>query len=274
MRDLPTLPTVAYEVYRLIRDPDSNMGDLVEVIEEDVALSSRVLRIANSAYYGVPRKIDNLKMAMVILGMNEVNNMVTTVSVFSLFPEQPGETFFDLKSFWRHSAACAELTVGLFEGLKMICPSSAYIAGLLHDIGKLVLNQYFREYFVTCMNYAREHQITLAGAEVKLIGVDHGHVGSWLSKRWNIPEEINQAIAQHHVRPADSPPYDLPTVIDWADRLYYMMEGRNIDETVELLNDDHKWKEWHGSRGRPTVDLIKLLYERIDRSLKLIEIID
>ncbi len=274
VRDLPTLPTIAHEVCRLIGDPNSSMVDLVEVIEEDVPLSGRVLRIANSAYYGVPRKIDNLKMALVILGMNEINNLVTTISVLNLFPQQSGKTTFDLNAFWRHSAACAELSVGLFEGLGLPCPSSTYIAGLLHDVGKLVLNQYFPEYLLTCINYAEEHHITLAEAELKLIGVDHGHIGSWLSKRWNVPDEITKAIAQHHVRPSDTHPYDLPAVIDQADRLFYVMEGRSTEEAVELLGKDSAWEAWHANRGRSTPELIKLLYERIERSLKLVKIID
>ncbi len=273
IRDLPTLPAVAQEAYRIIVDPNSNMSDLVRIIETDLALTSRILRISNSAYYGVPRKIDNLKMALVILGMKEINNLVITITVMRLFPTDSEYSTFDIPRFWKHSAICAELTVGLYEGLRMHPPSSAYIAGLLHDVGKLILAQYFFNHFLECLRMAVDEELSLAESEIKVLGIDHGHIGSWLTKRWNIPDEINEAIAKHHIRPADSPRFDLSVVIDWADRLFYLMEGRNPTEVAMLLEKDPDWNAWKGGAGFPTNKLISMLHERLNRSLTLINIL-
>jgi len=273
VRDLPTLPSVAQEAHRIIDDPNSNMSDLVRIIETDLALTSRILRISNSAYYGVPRKIDNLKMALVILGMKEINNLVVTISVMRLFPTDSEYSTFDIPRFWKHSAICAELTVGLYEGLRMHPPSSAYITGLLHDIGKLILAQYFFDYFLECLRMAVDEELSLAESEIEILGIDHGHIGSWLTKRWNIPDEINEAIAKHHLRPADSPRFDLSAVVDWADRLFYLMEGRSPTEVAMLLEKDPDWNAWKGGAGFPTNRLVSMLYERLNRSLTLINIL-
>jgi putative nucleotidyltransferase with HDIG domain len=272
LRDLPTLPLIAVEVRRLASDPNKGVAQLVEVVEEDVALTSRILRIANSPYYGVPRKISNLKMAMVILGMREIINLVTTISVVRLFPDRGGHPF-DLQTFWKHSAATAELTSGLVEALRIPSSGSAYIAGLLHDIGKLVLSQFFRDQFVQSMNLSQEQKIPLPEAELRVIGVDHGHVGSWLIQRWNIPEEIGQAVAQHHIRPPTAPAHSLPVVIDWADRIEHLFENRTVEEvTAELAGNPH-WLSWYGEQRTLLPDLVSRFKVRLDRSIMMMGIL-
>jgi len=273
LRDLPTLPTIALEVRRLISDPKTNMAELVEVIEEDLALTGRILRIANSAYYGVPRKIDNLKMALVILGMTEISNLIMTITVFRLFPDRPGQRSLDLTSFWRRSAICAEITIGLFEQLKTPPPSGAYIAGLLHDLGMLLLDQHFHDLYVKCLESSESDKTTMLEAELKVIGVDHGHIGSWLTKRWNIPEEITLAIAQHHIRPAETNPYSLSVVVSWADKLSYMLDGHSPEEAAKLLAGDQDWHNWFPVKSASTTDVVSRLQARLDRSLTMIQLL-
>ncbi len=274
VRDLPTLPTVAIEVRRLVDDQTSSISNIVAVVEQDMALTGRILRISNSAYYGIPRKVDNLKMAMVILGVREIVNLVTSVSVMHMFLQQDLKEDFNIKEFWLHCATCAELTVGLYEGMKLVMPSSAYIAGLLHDIGKMLLFQYFPEYHEACVNYASENKVRIVDAEVKLLGIDHGHVGSWLAKRWNIPEDITEAIAQHHIRPPNSPANGLPAIVDWADRLFYLMKSKKADDTVEALKSSTKWNEWFKDKSISTEKMVEILAKRWERSSELIRLLD
>ena len=273
VRDIPTLPTVALEVRRLVDDPSSSISDLVDVIQQDIALTGRILRISNSAYYGIPRKVDNLKMAIVILGVREVVNLVTSVSVIQMLQEQDVPESMDVREFWVHCATCAELTLGLYKGLKLNVPSSAYIAGLLHDIGKLILNQHFQEYQEACVKYAVENKVRTVDAEVKILGVDHGHIGSWLTQRWNIPDDITEAVAQHHIRPPDSPKTGLPTIIDWADRLYYLMKDRDRDETLRVLKAAQNWKSWYDETQTSTSRVVDILFDSWERSMELIRIL-
>lgn len=273
VRDLPTLPTIVMEVMKLVSNPNSSVSEIVELLEEDLALTGKLLRTANSAYYGVPRKIDNLKMALVIIGMDEVSNLITSSSVLKMFPSRPDSEGFDSAAFWRHSAATAEITQGLYAGLRLPKNSGAYVAGLLHDIGKLVLNQYFHHYYLQCTDYALEYSVTPARAEAEVIGVDHGHIGGWLAQRWNLPDEIINAIAQHHIRPADTPQYSFPEMLDWADRFYSLLNGRTPDRVIAMLMKNQEFLDWIGTRSIPLPNLVNDLFNRMERSLKLQEIL-
>ncbi len=273
VRDLPTLPSIARETRRLVDDQSSTMSDLVDIIEKDIALSGRILRIANSAYYGVPRKIDNLKMAMVILGMNEINNLVMTVAIMRLFPSSKGRVSFNMSKFWEHSASCAELTTGLYIALRQPCPSGAYIAGLFHDVGKLFLDQYFHKYFMECMAFAKKNNLSLSDSELHLIGVDHGVIGSWLVRKWNIPDEIGNAIAYHHFRPGTEKKNKLAEMIDWADRLSYLLDERSEEEVIQILETHTGWQYLHSNKGVPLLRMIPFLKQRIERSIRLYKIL-
>ena len=274
LQDLPTLPNIAIETRRMVNDPSFSMNKLTRLIESDLALTGRVLRVANSAYYGIPRKVDNLKMALVILGSKEISDLVTTISILRIFDKSTISEDFNIKEFWIHSAGVAELTVALFEGLRMVVPGSAYTAGLLHDIGKLILNQYFTEYHTACLVYSAEKKIRIVEVEVELLGIDHGHIGSWLTKRWNVPDDITDAIAKHHIRPPDSNKYSLPVFIDWADRLYYVLIKRDREKAKKLLSKSQGWQKWLGDKSHLSEKIIELLYDKYDRATTLVNLLD
>ncbi len=272
VKDLPTLPSIAFEVLKVAGKPNSSTNDLARVMEVDVALTGKILRTANSAYYGVPRKIDSLRMALVVMGMDEISNLVTTASILKAFPDDSGSDDWDPKYFWFHSAAVAELTVGLYDVLNLPKSTGAYVAGILHDVGQLMLHQYFNKYRVACTDYSKKEDVPSFRAELELLGVDHGHIGAWLIQRWNLPEEISIAVAQHHIRPADAPQYGLATVIDFADRLFHKMYNRAPEKVIEELREDKEWREWVGSRASTTATLVQELNGRIERATRLLDI--
>lgn len=272
LRDLPTLPKVALEVRRIVSDPKSSMTDLMEVISKDPPISSRVLRIANSAYLGVPRKIDNLRTALVILGTKEISNLVMTITILRLFPASESGGI-DITKFWTHSAACAEVTAGLYEGLRLPVPASAYFAGLLHDIGKIILYQYFHEYHVKCHQLAQKANISAVEAELQVIGVDHGHIGGWLTQRWNLPDEISRAVSQHHLRPVDVAPFSLPVMVHWANRLAHLFEQNQPAEVASFLQSDREWLNWYPTTAISTAELVVKLKQNLDRSLTIVTLL-
>ncbi|MBM3329199.1 MAG: HDOD domain-containing protein [Calditrichaeota bacterium] len=273
VRDLPTLPGIVVEVMKRVADPHSSAGDIVELIEEDVSLAGKLLRTANSAYYGVPRKIDNLKTAVVIIGIEEVSNLIASASVLRLFPERPDVAHFDSAEFWQHSASVAEIVQGLYAGLRVPKHSGAYVAGLLHDIGKLVLHQYFYRYHLLCAEKANQEGVHIARAEADVIGVDHGHIGGWLAGRWNLPDDIINAIAQHHIRPSDSPRLGLPEMLDWADRIGHLMAAHTNGRVTKMLMADEAFAEIVNARSVNLLKVIEDLRERLERSLQLREIL-
>jgi len=271
VRDLPTLPNIAIQAMRIASNKNSSAVELEKVINVDVALTGKILRTANSAYYGVPRKIDSLRMALVVIGMDEISNLVTTSSILKMFPSRPGIQTFDVAQFWFHSAAVAELTTGLYDVLSLPRPGAAYVSGLLHDLGRLILYQYFNHYHVKIMELIERRRIPTHQTEIEVIGVDHGHIGGWLIQRWNLPEEIINAVSQHHIRPQDTPQYSLPVMIDRANSLFYHLMNSQPDETAAFLRDDRDWQEWIGSRGAPISTIVANLFGRLDRARSLLD---
>ena len=274
MGNLPTLPNVALEVMRLTQDPKSTIPDLVRIVEKDVALASSILRAANSAYYGVPRKIDTMKMAVVILGMNEIINLVMGVSVFKTFGDSGGSDDFDMKLFWQHSAAVGDLTLALYQGFRLPVPSSGYITGLLHDVGKLILFQFFNDLFKEVLEVTEGDSVLTTDAEIEALVVDHGHIGAWLIQRWNLPEDIVSAVAQHHIRSSDVTEDSLSVFVEWADRLTHLLKENTSEKVCAIVNADEKWTNWK-PRGKHSIDeLIDTFSEKYENSKNILEIVE
>jgi len=198
IRDLPTLPTVAMEVARLTRNPDSSINDIVKVIQNDPSITAKILKISNSAFYGMRQKIDTINRALVILGMGEVNNLVTSISIFKTFPIDTEFKTFDRKEFWEHCAITGEVAkaISLKLGKKMM--SEVFTAGLLHDIGKIILDEYFHDEFARSFQLSKEKNIPMIDAEKEILGVNHAQIGGWIAEKWRLPSNLIDPIIYHH----------------------------------------------------------------------------
>ncbi len=196
--DLPTLPEVATKVSMLVKDPNSNVSDIVSVIRNDPSLTSKILKIANSAFYGMRRRIESLNMALVILGMREINSLVTAISIFKAFPSDSVNSDFDYRQFWLHSAGVGEIAKLLGRRLGFREESSVFTGGLLHDLGKIVIAKYFFEEFVESLELSAKENISMREAENRILGTDHTEIGAWLAERWGLPDFLVNTIRFHH----------------------------------------------------------------------------
>ena len=207
--DLPTLPLVALEVTRLAENPLTSVAEMVRLIRNDPSLTARILRVANSAYYGMPQRIDSLNTALAVLGIKEISSLVTSISVVKTFPAREGEPgtptedrrvgeALDLQVFWEHSAGCAEIARVMAAKLQLHFHGAEFTAGLLHDVGKLVLDQHFHDEFLAARELQFADHLSSAEAERRVLGVDHAEIGSWLAETWSLPLEIAEAIRYHH----------------------------------------------------------------------------
>ena len=195
---LPTIPVILFKVNEMLYDNECSVKKLSDLIESDQALTAKILRLVNSAFYGFRSEIVDISRALIILGFNTIRNAIVTVSVIDAF--KSGEDFegFDISDLWKHSVAVAITSRHLAEKSRVTPPDDAFVAGLLHDIGKIIIAQFFRDHFRKILRSMREEKISFVKAEKKLSSIDHGRVGGYLAEKWQFPQRLTDAIRLHH----------------------------------------------------------------------------
>jgi len=262
---LPTIPTILAALNSAISDPDSAASDIAEIISRDPPTATKVLRLANSAYYGLRSKISTINHAVTMLGFNIIRNLVLTATVFDLSAEKNIGGLFDIEKFWRHS-----LGVGVASKIvaRETFPKAAnlsdefFICGLLHDLGKIILGEFLRDKFTQALQLSREQSIPLFIAEKSTIGCTHAEVGRVLAKRWNLAGGIVSAVGHHHAPlEAEADQVKYAAVTHLADILTRAKEiGVGGGENPDL--DREAWDAL-GLINRK----IPLMIEEIDKSL-------
>jgi putative nucleotidyltransferase with HDIG domain len=195
---LPTLPTVVSKMIDQVDSPRTSAAALARLISADQALTAKVLKLANSAYYGFPREISTVNMAIVVLGFNAVKEMGLSLSVFDVFKKTASAGHFDVTLFWEHSVGCGVAARMLARMYRAPFIGEAFVAGLLHDVGKVILKQYFDAEFAQIIKAQKERNLTLEEAEAEVIQTSHTQIGSWLAEKWNLPKIISESILHHH----------------------------------------------------------------------------
>lgn len=198
IREIPTLPSVASKVLQILENPRSSAPDVERVIMLDQAMASRILRLVNSAYYGFPRKITTISQAVVILGFMTVKNLVLSISVADFFIMSGSNRVFNRSQLWRHSVGVAVAARILARKMRFPQLEEAFMAGLLHDVGKVVLDHYFPEEFAQVLALVNEKEVTIYEAERQVMGISHAVVGRWIADRWNLPQLLVEVINYHH----------------------------------------------------------------------------
>lgn len=191
INNLPTLPMVLKRLLTIVEKPSVSVGEISEFISSDPALTTRVLRMVNSPAYGFPGRISSVSQAVVLLGTNVVKGLLFGVSVFDLMQRC-------MIGLWEHSLGVAILSrlIAKRKGLKE--PEEASVAGLLHDIGKVIFILQLPQEYQKAMDQAEVSGITMAEAEKDLLDVTHAHVGSWVAQSWRFPANLVDVICYHH----------------------------------------------------------------------------
>lgn len=202
--DLPTLPNLVFELHSALDREDVRTSVVAEIIERDPALATRLLRVANSSAFNRGTQIDSVGGAIQMLGLNQVRALSMALAVVNAFSQRRGG--LALRSFWQHSAAVAFLARSLAQTIRAgkVAPDQAYLGGLLHDVGLLLMDQFFPDWMQQSLVDSYSNAAPLCASEDKLLGVDHGEIGGFLLGRWSIPPTIVQMVASHHT-PAKSP---------------------------------------------------------------------
>lgn len=197
VEDIPTLPTTVTAVLRIIDDPDCSAVRLGALVAADPPLAARVLRLANSAYYGFPRSISAVQQAVTLLGFSTLRNVALSAGVFDLYRPGKGQPL-DLWELWRHTVGTAAAAKLVARRVRFTPLEKAFTAGLLHDIGKLLIARYLRSSLDQIMELVRMENIAIGDAEQRVLNVSHPAFGAWLAARWAFPPSLVDAIAFHH----------------------------------------------------------------------------
>jgi HD-like signal output (HDOD) protein len=216
--DLPTLPVMVENIMRTARDDDTSASDLAGFIDKDQVISNKVLKMANSAFYGLSKKVDSIARAITIIGFNEVMSLTIGMSVFSTLSQGQNNEALDMRKFWLHAIGCATAARKIAAEKGVRKPDQVFLSGLLHDIGKVVFAVYFKEEYRKVLKDAKESQTALNRKEKEHLGMDHASLGGLMMEAWNFPEILLLPSRYHH-KSSSCPPIYQPeaTMVELAD---------------------------------------------------------
>lgn len=195
--DLPTLPAVVHQVIQVVNNPNSSIRQISDSLAQDPALSLRVLRLANSSYYALPGGATTIERAVTALGIDNVSQMVFTAAVFSQF-DLASRDPFDVREFWKHSLGVAVASETIARELGVRDTSLIYLAGLVHDIGKLAHFHIAKDEWLLICKHAQTQNLTTLEAERALATVTHDSLGHELVRQWQLPLIIQEVVRLHH----------------------------------------------------------------------------
>jgi HD-like signal output (HDOD) protein len=210
IEELPTLPDILSVIASVVNDPTSSAADLAKVIASDSSLSAKILKFANSAAFGFSRKISNIQDAVTLLGFKETQELALSASVLDYLVDMAA---LDFKAYWNHSFTCATLTRLIALNLKSRETESTFVAGLLHDVGKLVLAMGMRDKQEQVNSLCSTDNMTRLEAEEKVLGLNHAEAGYLLGEHWLLPSTLTNAIRYHHIPELEPEPRSLAAII-------------------------------------------------------------
>ncbi len=228
---LPPMPDTVIKLLGVLNDPDSTVEQIVEVIRYDQAVTAEVLRLCNSAYVALPRTVHSLGEAMHYLGTTRVLGLVMTLHNGALLSRAQRGYGLEAGDLWRHSVAVALAASSFAQRIELGNQNLCFTAGLLHDIGKVVLNECVAGGLAAIREQVTLHQLSFAEAETQVLGCSHEEIGAALGEQWRLPEPILRCIRYHHAPGALTPPDPLVDVVYLADCVCLLLGvGLGTDE--------------------------------------------
>lgn len=207
--EIPAVPVVAVKVLRLVDDPHASIRDLQRVIMADQAIASRVLRVANSAFYGRRQRIDTISEAITVLGLKSIKTITLAVSTREVYRR------FGLveQKLWEHSLGVSVACGIIASQVSIVKAEEAVVAGLVHDIGKVIMNNSHPDRFNILMQNLYERSVAFTSLEGEVFGFTHAEVGALLAEKWGFPEDLRRAILYHHSMASSDPALDGEVII-------------------------------------------------------------
>lgn len=215
-RDVPTIPVLLLRILRVVDGERASAKDLVDLMQRDQALAGRVLRLANSGFFACAREVSTLSRAVMLLGFSTVKNLALGIKIWETMASRGGPA---IASLWEHSALVGAAARAIAQRTRAADPEEAFTAGLLHDIGKVILRIRFTEVYDRLATVGGETPLVIR--ERDAFGVDHGRAGAWLGASWQLPEVIVDACREHHADVGPDTPLTAPVIVNLANRLVH-----------------------------------------------------
>lgn len=267
-QSISSLPTVFYQLSEAIDDPNSSNRDIERVISTDSGLTARLLRISNSALYAFPSKIDTIGRAITVIGTAQLRDLALATSVFKMF-EGVSSDVLDADSFWHHAIACAVAARVLAGYRREANVERFFVAGLLHDIGRLLLFMKIPQQAGKALQHAADSQTLLFKAEQEIIGFDHAAVGAALLKSWKLPVNTVNAVKYHHRPAIAGGPQADAAIVHMADIIANTLQlGTSGEQFVPAL-DTVAWEQL----GLPTSILSPTLEQTTHQFQDVVKVI-
>jgi putative nucleotidyltransferase with HDIG domain len=254
INNLPVLPEIALRINQKLENMDTSIQDLVDLLEKDQSLVMKILKLVNSSFYGLKSKVQNLPHAVTLLGYNTIRNAVVTVSIMDVLKLKNELAGFKIESLWLHSIQTAVLGKKLSTKIRLTSPDDTFTAGLLHDIGKIVLANYYPNDLLKIIEEMRRRETTFYEAEKALKMCNHAVIGSKLAEHWSLPPLLVDSIKYHHQLPQNNDYNDLLLIVQLADSISHILssdKGYNLDlengptrlrDIVSTIRDEgEKW---------------------------------
>lgn len=237
-----TLPHIATEILEVMRNKSASMRKIAGVIEKDPSITVKILKIANSPLWGAVGRVESVQRALILLGLKQVSNIVIAISLYSTFARLKPNPHFDRQKFWQHSIGTAQTARKLSGALEINFQGEEFVAGLIHDLGKIVLDQFMSETFKQINEEICEHPDNPLEIEQKHLGCTHAEIGAALLQRWNFPTPITMALQFHHY-PEKAPDHrDMVAIIHLADIICRYLEDGAENKTAPDLTENMAWQ--------------------------------
>lgn len=234
---LPAFPSTHSELLKLARSEDATSEDIADKLRFDPGLLSTLFKLVNSPYYGFNKRVHSVQLAVTLLGLEEVANLVMTAQIFENLGGEGESAGLDVKEFWRHTVGTAIASRALAKKLQVEV-ESAFLGGILHDLGKIVLDRYFSDYYAGVIKEVNHKGTPIIDAERSALGLTHTEIGGQLATEWNFPKNYLNVILHHHV-PVHAKRYQrLVCLVHVADAIVRRLGYGSGGDTHEPAIDD------------------------------------
>jgi putative nucleotidyltransferase with HDIG domain len=237
VQDLPPMPKVLFKIQKLLLDPYSDTQQIAGYIETDQALAAKVLKMANSPFYGMTGKVSTIQHAAIILGFQTLSELTTMAGFSAIMGRKLPGYGYHSDELWKHSLAVALSSKLIAEKINPDLINDAFTAGLIHDLGKLILDPYVQDQREAFDEFIEDENQTFLIAERQILGFDHAEIASEICSHWKYPESLTQAIRYHH-NPSESNGSEMAFILHLADYIAVLSgSGYDLDEILDLKEE-------------------------------------